>query len=450
MGKTEDYYRQLLLRYVRNECSPNEVEELFDHLQSDPSGRLLLWQMQEEFRLSMSVERQPMQPWSGELLQELLQTIDKRESEMTDEQFDVSQYGASERTPVVFLRRSRRFWMAAASVLLILCASAAWFYFSGRGTANEIAKMRHGVSDSGKDAAIHNNKTTLTLADGSVIELDSAGNGAISHQGSMAVIKLSNGQLAYKPAGAVADSKPDRSAEAGNAGTPGSDGATYNTITTPRGKVYEIELADRTKVWLNAASSLRFPAAFAGGERAVELDGEAYFEVASKPSQPFKVIIASASGTPAGSNSGLPGGMQVQVLGTSFNVSAYREDNAIRTTLLAGAVKVIRGTASGILRPGEQAGVDLQANNITISEVNTDAVIAWKNGLFQFEETDIRTVMNQLARWYDVDVLYEGNGVKHFSGMISRDLPLSKALSILEVAGKIHFRTEGRKVFVRN
>jgi ferric-dicitrate binding protein FerR (iron transport regulator) len=265
------------------------------------------------------------------------------------------------------------------------------------------------------------------LADGTTIVLDSAGNTTLATQGNTHIIKLNNGQLAYRDA----DQRTPATA------------LQYNTISTPKGGQYEIILPDGSHVWLNAASSLRFPAAFTGNERIVALTGEAYFEVAKNPAQPFKVTFTGSAGDG-----------QVEVLGTHFNINAYDDEANSKTTLLEGKVKISRPQSGmqdpnpEILNPGQQAAIADGVGNIKVLAVDADAAIAWKNGVFSFDNVDIKTVMRQIARWYDVEVVYEGAlAAEKFEGEIPRSSTLADVFKILELSA-VHFKIEGRKVIV--
>ena len=207
----------------------------------------------------------------------------------------------------------------------------------------------------------------------------------------------------------------------------------YNTISTPNGGDYQLVLADGSKVWLNAASSLRFPANFVGRERKVELTGEAYFEVAKNPAMPFKVKL---------------NGMEVEVLGTHFNINSYADESAIRTTLLEGSIKINRPHASSLLKPGQQAMMDKNGQISVINDADLDEAVAWKDGKFQFDRADIHNVMRQLARWYNIDVEYKGTVASHFGGTISRDVNLSKVLGMLHLTGEVKFQVQDKKVIV--
>lgn len=266
------------------------------------------------------------------------------------------------------------------------------------------------------DVAPGGNKAVLTLSDGSSVVLDQAGKGTIAKQGAAQVMKLDDGKLAYN----ILTEKPTELA--------------YNTLTTPAAGQFQVLLPDGSKVWLNNASSLRYPVAFTAKDREVELKGEAYFEIAPNSRQPFKVRVD---------------GMLVDVLGTSFNISAYTDEKTIKTTLLTGAVRVSKGDAKSLLKPNEQVQLDESGKLSVLKDVDVDGEIAWKSGLFHFERADIKTVMRVLARWYDLDVQYEGPVTGHeFGGYIERGLNLSQVLEILQ-KNQVHFDLDGRKLTVR-
>ena len=259
---------------------------------------------------------------------------------------------------------------------------------------------------------------TLTLADGTKITLDNAANGRLAQQGNTKVIKL-NGQIAYT-----------------NSGKGAAGEILWNTISTARGNQYMLILSDGTKVWLNAASSMRFPTAFKGGERKVEITGEAYFEIAKDAAMPFKVIA---------------GGGEVQVLGTHFNVNAYSDESSVRTTLLEGAVAVQKDNVRLLLAPGQQARFQPLHTSKAITllkDIDTGHETAWKDGFFWFDNTDIHTLMRQVARWYDVEVEFKGQVQDDgFSGKVSRSVPLSKLLKVLEQSD-IHAKIEGNHITI--
>jgi ferric-dicitrate binding protein FerR (iron transport regulator) len=208
----------------------------------------------------------------------------------------------------------------------------------------------------------------------------------------------------------------------------------YNTLSTPRGGQYQVVLPDGSKVWLNAESSLHFPTAFTGNQREVTLTGEAYFEVAKYMEKPFRVKVD---------------GMSINVLGTHFNVNAYSDENTIKTSLLEGSVKIIKGNLSELLKPGYQAVLNKKQDKIRITDADMDGVMAWKNGLFQFDGADINNIMHEIGRWYNVEIVYSGKvPTRTFEGKISRDAELSEVLRILELS-KVKFSVVGRKIIVQ-
>lgn len=308
-----------------------------------------------------------------------------------------------------FNSNKKRWWYAAAAAVLIAGAFAIYQFSNKKEPGAGIAK----TTTEKPDIAPGGNKATLTLADGSTIILDSSANGNLTSQGNVKVIKL-DGKLSYNSSS--------------------SDGEVlYNTISTPKGGQYQLLLADGSQVWLNAASSLRFPASFTGKERKVELTGEGYFDVVKKVAMPFKVIVN--------------GKTEVEVLGTQFNINAYADESTLNTTLIEGSVKftAVNGE-SAMLKPGQQA--QLSSSVSVINNVNIDEIIAWKSGWFNFDRAGITTIMRQVSRWYDVEVVFEGQpSKKTFSGIVSRSRQISEVLKIMEKAG-VKFRIEGKKITV--
>ncbi|RAJ24568.1 FecR family protein [Pedobacter cryoconitis] len=303
----------------------------------------------------------------------------------------------------------------AAAVLLMLSAGVYFFKLP----AHQLALLTQ--KEQAPQILPGGNKATLTLANGKKITLDGADNGQLAEQAGIIITKTKDGQLVYT----VSDQ-----------GTHKEERQTaMNTIATPKGGQYQINLPDGTKVWLNAASSLRYPAVFTGSERRVSLTGEAYFEVAKiHPAKPFSVSSLTQT---------------VEVLGTHFNINSYTDEQAVKTTLLEGSVKVTAqmGTSGSVfLKPGQQAV--LLGNQLNVNLSNTEEAIAWKNGMFSFKDADLQTVMRAVSRWYDVEVSYEGNlPGRQFSGEIHRNINLSEVLDILSFF-KVHFRIDGKKITV--
>jgi len=313
------------------------------------------------------------------------------------------------------------YWMAAAVLLLI--AGGAVFFSRDKTRTNivqlPVEQRFHNDVFPGGDKAV------LELADGSKIVLDNASNGALAQQGRTQVMKLDNGQLAYQ----VGKKREINSTIA--------EAIRYNTISTPRGGQYQVVLPDGSKVWLNAVSSLRFPTNFSGKERRVELNGEAYFDVTKNASMPFKVVTAQA--TP----------LEIEVMGTEFDLMAYGDEDRQKVTLISGAVNASSGKEQLVLQPNQQAFLDKRSTALHLTSIsNLAEVTAWKDGFFQFQDASIESIMRQAARWYDVEVAYEGKVNQQFIGKVPRQVNLSTLLKILEATGWVHFRIDGKKVTV--
>jgi transmembrane sensor len=268
------------------------------------------------------------------------------------------------------------------------------------------------------DALPGTNKAVLTLADGSKVPLDSMHTGVLSKQGKSIVKNTLNGKLIYTAANTTEEVAPQ-----------------INTLSTPRGGQYQIVLPDGSKVWLNATSSIKYPTFFKGKDRRVEITGEVYFEVAKNPAMPF---IVKTDRT------------EIEVLGTHFDVMAYDDEEATKTTLQEGSVKIRSGNWSGILKPGQQAVQNKQDGLNTIKEVDVDQELAWKNGLFQFTDDDIQSIMRKVSRWYDLNVFYEGKiPVKQYSGRISRNVKVSELLNMLKYTG-VNSEIKGKNIYLIN
>ncbi|GEP96112.1 FecR family protein [Chitinophaga cymbidii] len=309
-----------------------------------------------------------------------------------------------EKTKVV-KGRFRYWWAAAAVLLLIAAGSLLWPRPSERAAITAQQPVN--------DAPPGGSKATLTLADGSVVTLDSAGN-QVLQQGNTAV-RQQGGQLSY-------DAQGDAST------------ISYNTLRTPRGGQFQVKLPDGTKVWLNAASSISYPTAFQGRERMVQVTGEAYFEVTKDAAMPFRVKVNELA--------------TIEVLGTNFNINAYEDEAAIYTTLLEGAVRVRKGTQSATLRPGQQAQID--AGIKVVKDADIEKAVAWKNGVFDFRNARLKDVMRELARWYDITVVYQGNvPEREFWGKMGRNLTLSQVLKGIEGTGvNFEIQDNGKKLVV--
>ena len=319
----------------------------------------------------------------------------------------IAQY---EKKPVTMPLRSGWARYAVAASILLFISVGAYFFIRNRHKADNLA------ANSYKGILPGTNKATLTLANGTTISLDDAANGQIAKQAGVKITKTADGQIVYQ-------------AEA-----TGQNQAVQNTVTTPNGGQYKIILPDGTNVWLNAASSITYPTVFKGAEREVTLNGEGYFEVTKNKAMPFRVKSALQT---------------IEVLGTHFNVNAYGDEALLKTTLLEGSVKVTSATNSILIVPGEQAVIGRTGNGtISKQQVDLDKEVAWKNGVFSFADEDIREVMRQVSRWYDIDVVYEGDmPTEKFFGEISRSSKLTDVFRILEL-NNMKFSVEGKTVKV--
>ncbi len=382
--------------YIKNNYTPEQAQELMSSLakaENKEAVKKLIDAVIENTR----PEKQMTNEAAASILQNIL---------------------SSEKGKVAQIKKRNigfRYWRRAAAVIILFLGGAlAYMIFNKK----EVKKVQAVVSTK-KDAHIRpgGNRAMLTMSDGRTIILDSIQNGTVIQKGGVKISKQ-GGLLIYKV--------PTLTEQEGH--------GTYNTLSTPRGGQYQVILPDGSKVWLNAASSLHFPTVFSGSRRSVELIGEAYFEVAKNKALPFTVKV---------------GDMQVSVLGTHFNINAYPDEDNIKTSLLEGSVKITKGNSSGTLRPGQQARMSNKEGMLKITNPNMNEVMAWKNGLFQFEGADIITIMRQIGRWYNVEIAYAGKiPMRQFEGKISRDVPLPYVLRILEL-NNVKFTVVGNQIIVQ-
>ncbi|MES2827909.1 MAG: FecR domain-containing protein [Bacteroidota bacterium] len=303
-----------------------------------------------------------------------------------------------------------RIWtkVSAAAVLLV-CISVGLHFYSNQ---NQPVEVVSNMIKPGGNGAI------LTLANGSQVALTKAKNGQVATQGQMLVNKLEDGKIVYQ----------ESSETSGSVIEPA-----INTLSTPRGNKFKLILPDGTLAWLNAASSITFPTVFRGKERHVSIIGEVYFEVAHNAAVPFRVTS---------------GELNIEVLGTHFNVSAYADEPFAKTTLLEGSVKIVSGKSKAIIKPGEQAVTGRQGLRIIPTDVHQET--AWLNGNFQFENNDITSVMRQLSRWYDVRVIYESNVPNvHYTGIVPQRAEIVEVLNMLTKTGNTRFKVDKKEITVK-
>lgn len=309
--------------------------------------------------------------------------------------------------PVMKVQRSKRQWLyASAAAVLLLISAGTWFRVLQKDKEDQLLYATANISPG-------RNMATLTLANGKKITLDSIAEGRFAEQNGISISKTANGNIVYQV--------KDRHT--------GSKSEEFNTIQTPKGGTYQVNLPDGTKVWLNAASSLKFPVSFSGKERRVELAGEGYFEVAKDKTKPFFVKTDS---------------QETEVLGTHFNINAYGDNASQQTTLLEGSVKVsgIKNTSVRpvVLKPGESSL--LNSAGIAVEAANIEEDIAWKNGNFRFDNMPLCSILKQLNRWYNIDIDYTDVPELGFTGYISRNEQLYRVLHMLELTGNVKFKME--------
>jgi len=401
-------HEALFKKLIANECSPEEVLLLMEWLDS---------RLNEEEALRLIRDQLGAEADPAVTDTELRQRLKDRLG-----QIDLKEH----RSPAP---RIWKYAAAAAAIFISILIGGRVLLRGKRDTEKAIAA--DGKTTLKKDVLPGGNKAVLTLSDGSTIVLDSAANGTISRTRHVKIVKEGDGQLRYVVSGTAAVSEASAASE-----TPAGKTA-YNTLSTPKGGQYKITLPDGSDVWLNAASSIRFPQAFKGKERRVEITGEAYFEVTKDTEHPFVVQSDDLS---------------IEVLGTHFDVNGYKDNGVVKTTLLEGKVRASNAgpgiSHTQLLMPGEQviAAGDggLQKN----SHPDLAEVIAWKNGIFKFNHAPLQAVLKQLERWYNIEVVYERKPpVLNFGGEISRSSTLAQVLQILDYSG-INFSIEGRKLIV--
>lgn len=374
----------LLSQYKQDQCTTAELEELNEWFHAHNPGR------------------QNMEDWLREaggneaLTATLLQDLKSRVN-----------------APVrsINYRRIARI----AAVLLVAASGIVLFYTRTQSNQHPIVAQTptYQIKPGG-------DKATLTLADGSKIVLDSAGNGQLAVQDNTQINKVTNGSISYE----AADNQT------------ANNKVVYNTLTTPRGGKFALTLADGTSVTLDAESSITYPVTFTGKERRVTITGQAYFEVVHNAAQPFRVVTK---------------GQVIEDIGTAFNVNAYQDDPSVKVTLAEGLINVSNSLKTVSLVPGQQAEINDGQQNIRVNEANVSEVVAWKNGWFAFHNEPVKSVMKQAARWYDVDIEYEGADIsKRFGGNISKYKDISELLENLRITGGINYRIEGRRIILIN
>jgi ferric-dicitrate binding protein FerR (iron transport regulator) len=401
MNKPIHKLSELSFKYLQEGLNEEERLELNDFLNESEANRQFFDDLINQVRINEDLEH-----------------IYKTDSNAVWESVVKANPRLKKGTVIAFFRPTVRY---AAAVILI--AALAGYWLVRHNENKQVAKV-----ETTQKPVVNNDikpgqyKAKLTLDDGTTMILDSAKNGRLVQQGGITVLNR-DGKLIYEKGGQT-------------------NKVHYNKLVTAKGETFAAVLADGTKIWLNSESSISYPVSFIGQERKVTITGEAYFEVAASVvrqgnklvKQPFKVVVED---------------MEVEVLGTHFNINAYADEEAIKTTLLEGKVKVVSGNATAMLMPGQQAQLTRQSNLLRVKDnVDVEEAVAWKNGYFQFNDADLKTVMRQLARWYDVDVVYQGEiGNDTYGGRINRNSKASEVMNLLG-GNNVHYKIEGKKIII--
>lgn len=315
-----------------------------------------------------------------------------------------------------FAKKRRLQFLKIAAIFLVVISAAIYITFLQKSSTIKPVEL---VKTSTSKIIPGGNKAYLTTGNGNVITLDGLKNERLATQNGVAVDKVKDGLLRY-----------NKIADMGGS----NDFVDYHTITIPRGGQYQLLLSDGTKVWLNSASTLKYPVKFSKNERTVQLTGEAYFEVAKDKTKPFKVNVDD---------------LDVKVLGTHFNIMAYKDEKAIKTTLLEGSVQLTTPHKQVMLKPGEEGRLSYGSGSIDVQQVDAEEAVAWKEGYFVFDNEDIHTIMKRISRWYDVEVVFPPNFKRaSFGGTVSRFKDVTQVLKSLELTGSVHFEIKERRIIV--
>lgn len=401
----------LLERYITKTCTESERQELA-YLAIDPALDAEIKLVLEELYNSMDATEDIPEHKSESILHSILQppqihTIPEAGTSHKEAGISQREAGTSQRHLYLF---TWKLVSIAASLILMIAAGTYYLFIKNGKSTNHTKDLAQTISDVKAPEA---NKAMIVLGNGKTVLLDSLQKQSIALQGDVSLIKTKDGQIQYN----------------GH-----SDEMVYNTLVNPRGsKVINLTLQDGTRVWLNCESSLKYPISFEGKDRTVEIRGEAYFEVAKNPSKKFMVLA---------------NGVRTEVIGTHFNVNAYNDLGHTNITLLEGSIKVSNNQSSTILKPGQQALLNEESKIDIDNSIETNEIIAWKDGMFNFNSLPLRSIMKQIERWYDVDLQYDGeNREKHFSGIFSRTDNISEIFKMMQLAG-VQFKIEGKTIIV--
>ncbi|HTM99753.1 MAG TPA: FecR domain-containing protein, partial [Pedobacter sp.] len=398
---SQQHHKELFQRYLNNRCTKEEVDQLIIFFQAADETKL------RGFISAALLDDSTLENDTSDYQPKLSLIYQQLSAQIIAE-------GSTQANPRKYL------WLRIAAIILVFVSVGSYFFLYKSEPTTQLVQQQIDHIVPGR------NQATLTLANGKKITLTKGLSGTLAQEGNTLIQVNGKNAIAYTSNNVNSNAPVE-----------------YNTLSTAKGEEspYPLVLADGTKIWLNALSSITFPTAFKGKERIVKVTGEVYFEVVHNDALPFKVLTK---------------GQIIEDIGTHFNVNAYDDEPAIKTTLLEGSVKVSLANASSIkekagvkLIPGQQAIINTASNNLSVKNVDLDDAVAWRNGMFFFNDTDIKTIMRQLARWYNVEVSFKGNisTERLFSGEISKDARLSEVLKALKM-NKINFKIEGEKVTV--
>ncbi|MCD2422612.1 FecR domain-containing protein [Niabella pedocola] len=394
MEKDTHYYDELMRRYVTGECLPEEIDELMEYIRNRKSNRTLLAEIYRQYHHPEAVKETAITKGQSDRIRALL--------------LETVATGAEKKKGGSI----KRYLLAAAAVFII-----GWFGFQLY--QDRLTPLAPAVMAGKKEILPGTEKAVIHFSDGSSLRVDSTSKGILYNRNGLVISRSEEGIVQFR----VSDAKEQA-----------AQGSLFTTFTTPVGGASGVELPDGSKLWLNAGSTVRFPVLFSKQERQVQSSGEVYFEVAKDAARPFRVVSDNQA---------------VEVLGTHFVVNTGADASVIKTTLLEGSIKLSGAGVSRILKPGQESAFVKGKGLITVTDKsNPEASMAWKDGYFEFDSADFKAMEEQIRKWYDVEFVYDRLPDNLFYGKIERDVPLSRVLQMLEIVGHIHFKTEGRKIYV--
>ncbi|MBZ4190718.1 FecR family protein [Niabella beijingensis] len=393
MEKDIRYYEELMKRYVNDECSPEEIGELMTFIGSRRSNRTLLAEIYRQYHHPEVLKETVISEQQSSRIRELL--------------LETAKAGNTAKRKGTI----RRYLLAAAAVFLIGLGGYLLYQSTFAPAAGTVAVK--------KEILPGTERAVIGFSDGSAVQVDSSSRGVLYNKEGLVISRAADGLVEFHVS-AIKD--------------PASLQQLFTTFTTPVGGESRVVLPDGSKLWLNAGSTVRFPVLFPEKERVVQSAGEVYFEVAKDATRPFRVRS---------------GNQLVEVLGTHFVVNTGADASVIRTTLLEGSIRLSGAGMTRVLKPGQESAFVKGKGAITVAHKNNpESSVAWKDGYFEFDSADFKTMEEQIRKWYDVEFVYDKLPDNLFYGKIERNVPLSRVLQMLEIVGNIHFKTEGRKIYV--